>query len=79
VAKKHPRKQIEQAISDALRSGWRFVDAGPRAHVFGTLLCPEASRDGCVVRIASTPRDADNHASRIRRALEQCPHKHEVS
>jgi len=32
-----------------------------------------------MVRIASTLRDADNHASRIRRALKQCPHQHEVS
>lgn len=77
VAKKHPRKQIEEVIAYAVHRGWRFAEAGPRAHLFGTLRCPEASRDGCVVRIASTPRDADNHASRIRKAVGQCPHRKE--
>ena len=35
----HPNKEIRAAIDYALSHGWRLIKAGPRAHVWGRLLC----------------------------------------
>ncbi len=71
---KHPNKHIREAVLYAQRRGWRFVKAGGHAHVWGELYCPLASREGCIVRVYSTPRNPENHAKRIRSELEKCPH-----
>jgi hypothetical protein len=71
---KHPNKHIREAIRHAEKNGWRFNRAGPRAHIFGTLLCPHAGRDGCVIRVMSTPRNPEKHAENIRRDVDRCPH-----
>lgn len=71
---KHPNKHIREALLYAQRRGWRFVKAGGHAHVWGELYCPLASREGCIVRVYSTPRNPENHAKRIRSEVEKCPH-----
>src|SRR5438093_1249462 len=38
------------------------------------LCCSEQGRDGCIIRVFSTPRDAENHAKFIRRRVDGCPH-----
>ena len=40
----------------------------------GRLLCPHASRGGCIVSVWSTPRVAENHARQIRSKVDSCPH-----
>ena len=70
----HPNKHIRAAVDYALEHGWRLRKAGPRAHIWGLLLCPRAARDGCRQQVLSTPRGPENHAARIRRVVNQCPH-----
>ena len=71
---RHPNKHIREAVKKALQNGWRLVKAGPRAYVWGQLFCPRGQRDGCIIRVFSTPRNPENHARRIRDEVEQCPH-----
>ena len=44
--RRHPNKHIQAAIDYALDRGWRLQLAGPRAHIWGQLLCPDAQRGG---------------------------------
>jgi len=73
----HPNKYIREAVNYALEHGWRLRKAGPRAHVWGVLLCPHDARDGCRQQVFSTPRVPENHAARIRRVVDHCPHQFE--
>ena len=68
----HPNKHIREAIKYALAKGWRLTKS--HGHVWGQLWCPEQSRDGCIIRVFSTPRDAENHAKFIRRRVDGCLH-----
>jgi hypothetical protein len=70
----HANKHIREAVKYALENGWRLLKAGPRAHIWGQLLCPYARRGGCIVRVFGTPRNPENHARRIREAVADCPH-----
>jgi len=74
MAKQHPNKHIREAIQYAEQRGWRFEKAGPRAHVYGALLCPLREREGHVVRVFSTPRNPQGHAQYIRREVDKCQH-----
>jgi len=71
----HPNKRIREALDYALEHGWRLRKAGSRAHVWGVLLCPHTARGGCRQPVYSTPRVPENHAARIRRVVDQCPHQ----
>lgn len=70
----HPNKHIREAIRHAERKGWRVIKAGPRAHIWGTVWCPESTREGCRIRVMSTPRNPEKHARDIRRRVDGCPH-----
>lgn len=70
----HPNKHIRAAIRYAEENGWEFVKAGPRSHDFGTLYCQHRERDGCIVRVYSTPKHPEDHARWIRRQVDRCPH-----
>ena len=70
----HPNKHIRAAIKYAEDAGWTFRKAAGRAHVFGRLFCPQHDRNGCVKAVYSTPRDPEDHAKDIRRAVDRCPH-----
>lgn len=72
---RHSNKHIQAAIEYALAAGWRFEKAGPRAHIFGRILCSFVGREGCSYNIHGTPRVPEVHAQRIRRAVDQCPHQ----
>lgn len=69
---RHPNKHIQAVIEEALRRGWRLLACG--GHVWGELYCPESSREGCILRIHSTPQNPENHARRLRREINNCPH-----
>ena len=71
---KHQNKHIREAIAYAESRGWTFHKAGPRAHIYGEIYCPEHNRAGCKYGINSTPRNPQNHARKIRRAVDGCPH-----
>ncbi|MBM83975.1 MAG: hypothetical protein CMJ78_25750 [Planctomycetaceae bacterium] len=71
---KHPNKHIQEAIEHAQSQGWRLTKSGGQAHIWGTVWCPDASRDGCRFRIFSTPANPENHAKDLRRAIRRCQH-----
>ncbi|TVS17106.1 MAG: hypothetical protein EA424_13330 [Planctomycetaceae bacterium] len=70
----HPNKHIREAIRYAETNGWTVVKAGPRAHIWGVTYCPHSDRDGCRIRVMSTPGNPEAHARDIRRDVDRCPH-----
>jgi hypothetical protein len=71
---RHAKKEIEAAVAYAESKGWTFTKASSKAHIWGTLRCPRAGRDGCSRFVYSTPRVPRDHADDIRRRVDQCPH-----
>ena len=70
----HSNKHIRDAIRYAENKGWRVTKAGPRAHIWGTLWCPQRTREGCRIRVMSTPRNPERHARDIHRHIDRCLH-----
>jgi hypothetical protein len=71
--RKHTSKEVVAAIEYAIGRGWNFREM---AH-FGRLFCPRADRDGCQIGVNGTPRNPEDHAKQIRRAVDRCPHYEE--
>lgn len=71
---RHPKPEIEEALSEAENTGWRVEKAAPRAKPWGSARCAHANRDGCRLSIWSTPKSAQNFAKQIRKAVAACPH-----
>jgi hypothetical protein len=72
---KHPRKEVEAALRHAEAHGWTVRTGG--SHAWGKIMCPykEAEcRCGeyCIASVWSTPRNADNHASALKRVVDNC-------
>jgi hypothetical protein len=74
---RHPDKSIENAIGHAESLGWRVELSN--GHAWGRLFGPLRTRDGCIVGVYSTPRNAENHARQIRREVDLCPHPRRVN
>ena len=70
----HSNKHIRDAIRYAESKDWRVTKAGPRAHIWGTLRCPQRTREGCCIRVMSTPRNPELHARDIHRYVDHCLH-----
>jgi len=68
----HPNKHIEAAVAYAELNGWRVTISG--GHAWAKLYCAFADREGCIISVWSTPRNAENHARAIIRAVDRCPH-----
>ena len=77
--KRHPSKEIEAAIQYAESQGWRYKVAGDSAHAWGRLLCRLESREGCAMSIWSTPKNPYQHAEQVKRRVDMCLHKGEMS
>ncbi len=71
---KHQNKHIQAAIEYAERKGWRVTKSSGSAHIWGKIWCPHRERDGCRRAVFSTPRNAQTHARKLRRYVDQCPH-----
>jgi hypothetical protein len=69
---RHSDKHIEKAVQYAEKLDWILEMS--RGHAWGHLLCPQRSRDGCIIPVWSTPQSRENHARQIRRAVDNCPH-----
>lgn len=70
---KHTKKQVEAALQRAEAAGFR-VEVG-RGH-WGVIYCPGDQRGHCPpLSVSGTPKNADNEAKRIDRAVARCPHK----
>lgn len=69
---RHKNKHIEAAVRYAESLGWTFKKC--KGHAWGSLYCPGATRQSCLIYIYSTPRVPENHARQIRREIDLCPH-----
>jgi len=69
---RHPDKDVEAAVAYAEKHGWTVRISG--GHAWGILFCSAASRGGCKRSVYSTPKRPIEHARRIRRAVDMCPH-----
>ena len=67
---RHTNKHVDAAVSHAESLGWRVLPG--RGH-WGYLYCPFAAQDGCKVRVDGTPKNPENHAKKLRRAIANCP------
>jgi hypothetical protein len=72
VRSRHPNKEIEAAVRYAEGRGWTWRKG--TSHAWGVLHCPRSTREGCKLSVWSTPKNPQNHANRIRRAIDRCPH-----
>lgn len=71
---RHPNKEVEAAVADAEAKGWTVR---PLGH-WGRLFCPyHVPREGCQVGVYGTPKNPENHANQIKRAVGRCPHAQE--
>ncbi|MDQ3670466.1 MAG: hypothetical protein M3377_09335 [Actinomycetota bacterium] len=68
---RHPKKEIREGLAFAERSGWSIERKPGRGHAWGLMRCG----GGCSAWIWSTPKNAGNHASQLRRAVWKCPHQ----
>jgi len=73
-SKRHPNKDIQAVIDQAIELGWRLKDPGNSAHAWGFLYCPAESRSGCKISIWSTPRVPENHAKQLAKVIQKCEH-----
>lgn len=71
---RHPDKDIERAIQYAEDHGWGYQDSGASSHAWGRLFCPLHTRDGHIISVWSTPRNAVAHARMICRSVDKCNH-----
>ncbi|NBX29074.1 hypothetical protein EBR04_01260 [bacterium] len=70
------QRELESALAAAEGRGWRVEKAtGGQAHVWGRMLCPQATREGCIVFVHSTPRNPQSHARQIQKRVDGCPHQ----
>ena len=69
---RHPNKEIERVVRYAETLGWRVEKS--RNHAWGHLLCPQSTREGCIVSVWSTPRNPESHARNVRSDIDLCPH-----
>lgn len=76
--RRHPNKDIEEAVRYAETHGWLVkITTG---HAWGQIRCPENSKECrcgnfCVTSINTTPRNPANHAKQIKRVVDNCRFK----
>jgi hypothetical protein len=71
---RHPKKEVQDAVEEAERLGWRFEASG--GHAWGRGYCP--CGECRIISVWSTPANAGNHAKQILRAARRCPMSEEV-
>ena len=73
--KKHPNKEIENALKYAEELGWHIKESG--GHAWGRMYCP-SNYENCrcgefgISSIWSTPKSPVNHARQIRKVVANC-------
>ena len=75
LRKKHPNKEIEEALKYAEEFNW-YIKAS-NGHAWGRMFCPNNNincRCGefCILSIWSTPKNPHNHARKIRKVVANC-------
>ena len=74
MAKLHQSQEVSDAVAAALSLGWRLIPTGRSSHAGLRLACPEATRDGCLHSVSSTPRNARDEADTILKKIKRCEH-----
>ena len=69
--KKHPNKQLREAIKHAMANGWEIAEAGKSAHAFCRVRCAGGHTEH-QMSIWSTPKSPENHAKQILHKVQQC-------
>jgi hypothetical protein len=69
----HPNKEINAVLKIAYALGWRIEISN--GHAWGKIYCPCAQRGGCLIQVWSTPRNPENHAKRLQKLIDTCPHE----
>lgn len=72
---RHPKKEIEEALRHAEDNGWKVEVGG--SHAWGKMYCPyndAECRCGefCITSVWSTPKNAENHARKLKRVVDNC-------
>ena len=82
MSKKHPNKEIRDAIDYAVSHGWKVDPAsGSHSHSWGTIKCPYGKDPNCrcgnhcITSIWKTPRSPSNHARQLKRIVDHCKHE----
>ena len=70
---RHPKKDVERALRFAEDQGWSVVPT-PGGHRWGEVICTHQGPDACRYSVWSTPKNAGNHANRLRQHVRNCPH-----
>jgi hypothetical protein len=71
----HPKKEVEEAIRQAERQGWRVEVGG--SHAWRRIYCPyDDAECRCgefrIASVWSTPKNPGNHARALRRVVDNC-------
>lgn len=74
--KRHPKKEVEEALQHAEEHGWR-IELGGGGHAWGRMYCPyndPECRCGefCITSVWSTPKNSGNHGNQLRRVVNNC-------
>lgn len=77
MRRSHAKKEVEAALVYAETRGWLVIPGKGRSHAWGKMFCPLNQADCrcgefCITSIWSTPRSAGNHASMLRRVVDNC-------
>ncbi len=69
---RHPKKEVEEALQYCEEQGWE-AESTTTGHKWGVVGCGK----GCKVFVYSTPQNPGNHAKKIRKGPDKCPHQDE--
>jgi hypothetical protein len=78
MPKKHPNKDIAEAIKYAESKGWVVIPSD--GHSFAQLRCPKNDQECrcgkyCQFGVWSTPKNPTEHAKKIKNTIDKCIHQ----
>lgn len=79
--KKHPKKEIEEALKYSEKHGWRVEMSN--GHAWGKIYCPYNDNDCrcgefCIANIWSIPINPVNHGKQIKRVVDNCTSREKI-
>lgn len=68
--RRHPKKEVEAALTELEAFGWRVIERHGKTHAWGIVRCPYNDPDCrcgefCQMTVNSTPRDPARHAAKL--------------
>lgn len=75
MRRRHPKKEVEEAIAAILTDRWwRLEQPRKTGHVWGVLKCG-FGRGGCLLRVSSTPQNPSEEGEQLGKAARSCRHR----